>query len=60
MYKSQVVPELKTITVGGTIVGIGIESSSFKHGFVHEGLLEADVLVMMASLVPPYSFHTVY
>ena len=29
-----VVPELKTITVGGTIVGIGIESSSFKHGFV--------------------------
>ena len=26
--------ELKTITVGGAIVGIGIESSSFKHGFV--------------------------
>lgn len=40
-----VIPELKTITVGGSIVGIGIESSSFKHGFVHEGLLQADILV---------------
>ena len=46
-----VVPELKTITVGGTIVGIGIESSSFKHGFVHEGMLEADILIAAGNVV---------
>jgi len=39
-----VVPELKTITVGGAITGIGIESSSCRHGFVHERVLEMDVL----------------
>lgn len=39
-----VVPELKTITVGGAITGIGIESSSFRNGFVHEAVLEMDVL----------------
>lgn len=44
-YMPLVVPELRTITVGGAIVGIGIESSSFKYGFVHEGLLEADILL---------------
>lgn len=40
-----VVPELRTITVGGAIVGIGIESSSFKHGWFHDSLLEADMLL---------------
>lgn len=40
-----VTPELKCITVGGAISGIGIESSGFRHGFVHDGLLEADVLL---------------
>ena len=40
-----VTPELKDITIGGAIVGIGIESSSFRHGFVHDGLLEAEVLL---------------
>lgn len=40
-----VVPELRHITVGGAIVGIGIESSSFKHGLFHEGMMEADVLL---------------
>ncbi len=38
-------PELKHITVGGATVGIGIESTCFRHGFVHDGLLEADVLL---------------
>lgn len=38
-------PELKHITVGGATVGIGIESSCFRHGFVHDGLLEAEVLL---------------
>jgi len=46
-----VVPELRTITVGGAIVGIGIESSSFRHGFFHEGLLEADILLASGDVV---------
>ncbi len=40
-----VVPELKSITVGGAIAGVAIEASSFRHGLVHETLLEADVLL---------------
>lgn len=39
-----VVPELKTITVGGAISGIGIESGSFRHGFVHEAVMEMEIL----------------
>jgi len=39
-----VVPELKTITLGGAAAGVGIEASSFKHGLVHETLLELEVL----------------
>jgi FAD/FMN-containing dehydrogenase len=40
-----ITPELKHITVGGAIVGIGIESNSYRYGFVHDALLEADVLL---------------
>lgn len=40
-----VVPQLKSITIGGATAGIGIESSSFKYGFVHETLLAIDVLL---------------
>ncbi len=39
-----VVPELKTITLGGAAAGVGIEASSFRYGLVHESLLEFDVL----------------
>ncbi len=39
-----VVPELKTITIGGAATGIGIESSSFRRGFVHETVEEMDIL----------------
>lgn len=39
-----VVPELKTITVGGALVGLGIEASSFRYGLVHETILEIEVL----------------
>ena len=41
----QVVPELDTITVGGAISGVGIESSSFRHGFVHNSMIEIHVLM---------------
>lgn len=40
-----VVPQLKSITVGGAISGGGIESSSFRYGFVHESVLEMDILL---------------
>ncbi len=39
-----VVPQLKTITLGGAVTGLGIESSSFRHGMPHESVLEMDVL----------------
>ncbi|MBU0653266.1 MAG: FAD-binding oxidoreductase [Proteobacteria bacterium] len=39
-----VVPELKTITVGGAVSGLGIEASSFRHGLVHEMVEEMDIL----------------
>ncbi len=39
-----VVPELKTITLGGAITGLGIESSSFRNGMPHESVVELDVL----------------
>ena len=40
-----VVPQLKSITIGGAVSGVGIESSSFKYGLVHETVLEMDILV---------------
>lgn len=40
-----VVPELKTITIGGALTGVGIESSSFKFGLVHETITEMEVLL---------------
>ena len=39
-----VVPELKTITVGGAITGLGIESSSWRNGMPHESVIEMDIL----------------
>jgi FAD/FMN-containing dehydrogenase len=40
-----VVPQLKSITIGGAVAGIGIESSSFRHGLVHETVVELEVLL---------------
>ena len=39
-----VVPELKTITLGGAVTGMGIESTSFRNGLPHESVLDFDVL----------------
>ncbi|MGA9872974.1 MAG: FAD-binding oxidoreductase, partial [Rhodococcus sp. (in: high G+C Gram-positive bacteria)] len=39
-----VVPQLKTITLGGAVTGLGIESTSFRNGLPHESVLEIDVL----------------
>ena len=40
-----VVPQLKSITIGGAVSGIGIESTSFRHGLPHESVLDMDVLL---------------
>jgi FAD/FMN-containing dehydrogenase len=39
-----VVPQLRTITLGGAVTGLGIESTSLRHGLPHESVLEMDVL----------------
>ncbi len=39
-----VVPQLKTITLGGAVTGLGIESASFRNGLPHESVLELDIL----------------
>jgi FAD/FMN-containing dehydrogenase len=39
-----VVPQLKTITLGGAVAGVGIEATSHRHGLVHETVQELDVL----------------
>ncbi len=39
-----VVPQLKTITLGGAVAGVGIEATSFRQGLVHQGVLEMDIL----------------
>jgi FAD/FMN-containing dehydrogenase len=38
------VPQLKTITLGGAVTGLGIESASFRNGTPHESVLEMDIL----------------
>lgn len=40
-----VVPELKSITIGGALAGCGIEASSFRYGLTPETLLEYEVLL---------------
>lgn len=39
-----VVPQLKTITLGGAVTGLGIESTSFRSGLPHEAVREMDIL----------------
>jgi FAD/FMN-containing dehydrogenase len=39
-----VVPQLKSITLGGALAGVGIESSSFRQGLVHDTISSIEVL----------------
>jgi FAD/FMN-containing dehydrogenase len=43
-HMPHVVPQLKTITLGGAVAGLGIESSSFRNGMPHESVLEMEIL----------------
>ena len=46
-----VVPQLKTITLGGAVTGLGIESTSFRNGLPHESVLEIDILTGAGEVV---------
>ena len=46
-----VVPQLRTITLGGAVTGLGIESTSFRNGLPHESVLELDVLTGAGEIV---------
>ena len=46
-----VVPQLKTITLGGAVTGLGIESASFRNGLPHESVIEMDILTGAGELV---------
>jgi FAD/FMN-containing dehydrogenase len=47
----RVVPQLKTITLGGAVTGLGIESSSFRNGLPHESVVELEVMTGDGSIV---------
>jgi len=47
----QVVPQLRSITLGGALAGVGIEASSFRHGLVHETIAAFDVLTADGRIV---------
>jgi FAD/FMN-containing dehydrogenase len=40
-----VVPQLKSITIGGAVAGCGIEATSFRYGLVHETVQEMEILL---------------
>ncbi|MUM20082.1 FAD-linked oxidase [Mycobacterium sp. CBMA 623] len=46
-----VVPQLKTITLGGAVTGLGIESTSFRNGLPHESVLDMDILTGSGEIV---------
>lgn len=46
-----VVPELGDLTVGGLIMGFGIETSSFKYGLFHETCLEYEILLSSGDVI---------
>ena len=46
-----VVPQLRSITLGGAVTGLGIESTSFRSGLPHESVLEMDVFTGAGEVV---------
>lgn len=46
-----VVPELKTITIGGAVAGCSLESMSFKCGGFHDSCLEYEVITAKGDLL---------
>jgi FAD/FMN-containing dehydrogenase len=54
-----VVPQLKSITLGGAVAGVGIEATSFRHGLVHDTVVAMDVLTGDGDIVTctPHNAH---
>jgi FAD/FMN-containing dehydrogenase len=50
-YMPAVVPQLKSITIGGAVAGVGIEATSFRRGLVHETILAMDVLLPSGEVI---------
>jgi FAD/FMN-containing dehydrogenase len=46
-----VVPQLRTITLGGAVTGLGIESTSFRSGLPHESVVEMDIFTGAGEIV---------
>jgi FAD/FMN-containing dehydrogenase len=46
-----VVPQLRTITIGGAVTGLGIEASSFRNGLPHESVREMRILTGAGEVV---------
>ena len=46
-----VVPQLRSITLGGAVTGLGIESTSYRNGLPHESVLEMDILTGSGEIV---------
>ncbi|HEY0191553.1 MAG TPA: FAD-binding oxidoreductase [Kofleriaceae bacterium] len=46
-----VVPELKTITIGGAVAGCSIESMSYVHGGFHDTCLEYEVITSRGEVI---------
>jgi len=58
-----VVPELKTITVGGAVSGCSLESMSFRHGGFHDTCLEYEVITARGEVLacaPDNEHHHVF
>ncbi len=45
------VPQLRTITLGGAVTGLGIESASFRNGCPHESVVAMDILTGRGEVV---------
>ena len=50
-FSLPVTPEFKGITIGGTLAGGGLESSSFRYGMVQESVLEYDLVLGNGDLI---------
>ena len=46
-----VIPQLKTITLGGAVAGLGIEATSFRNGLPHESVREMEILTGSGEVV---------
>jgi FAD/FMN-containing dehydrogenase len=55
-----VVPQLRSITLGGAVTGLGIESTSFRNGLPHESVIEMDVLTGSGEVVTATPGHDLF